>query len=307
MILGFTVGACTMPEPGGRAGPARQAVCGDGVCHGETCASCALDCCCVPSPSCGGDQCARGGQCCQIPAEYPGQKYGGATYTNWDFGVASVHALQLELCFLQPETRTRGIYYQLYDYPIDGTGMYFGLQTSPTRRNTIFSRFGTTDLTNVREAEGGDHEAGTYEGPFVSVRRRYEWGVGCHVVRLERAEASGEADWFDLSVTDVATGTRTYVGGLRFPRAVPGKPASIANGGGSWVEHFTPEAESVFQLPYTHVTFGNVLADNALRPVHARSGYSERPNSNVFVDVWGRVHHESGRTTPRCNPPGQLF
>ena len=57
----------------------------------------------------------------------------------------------------------------------------------------IFSRFGTTDLAEVITADGGFSEAGTYEGPFVSVRRAYGWTIGDYRLRLARADGDTRA------------------------------------------------------------------------------------------------------------------
>jgi hypothetical protein len=292
-------------EPTGPTCPTGNA---NGTCDaGETCAGCPADCgpCCKTSAACSSSQCSEAGLCCTPPTDPSGQKYGGMTYTNWHFGLSGLQSVQLKICFLHEQTSSSGVYYQLYDFPIDGHGMYFGLQTAPSGRNTIFSQFGTTDATAIKEAPGGYHEVGTYEGPFISVRLKYAWGKGCYILRLARGAAEGSSDWFELYVRKDGSTADTFAGALRFARAFATVPATIEDGGGSWVEDFTPTT-SIFQLPYKHITFSDALANGAAKALHAESSYSTRGNADVYWDGHF-VHHESGQKTPRCHPAGSLF
>jgi len=260
--------------------------------------------CCTADATCGAPKCRKSGVCCTPPSAVAGQQYGGMTYVNWDFGTPRLSSLATTICFVAPPSDSLGTYYQLYDFEIDGTGNYHGLQSSKSGGTTlIFSRFGTVDKTNVRVGPGATDYAGTNEGPYISLRMKYAFDVGCYVVRVARMEASGEADWFNMYVAPQG-GTETYVGGLRFPRKTAGVPATYQNGGGSWLEYYSP-TNSAYANPYAHITL-HPKANGSLVPVHATSAYSKFTNSDIYF-ANGAAHMETGAMTPRCHAAGALF
>ncbi len=228
------------------------------------------------------------------------------TYVNWDFGIPKLTSVKHTMCFLSPPSTTSGMYYQTYDFAIDGTGTYHGMQAAKgIGQQVIFSRFGTVDLSNVRLGTGAAQYPGTNEGPYVRILMKYPFGIGCYTVRVSRAEASGEADWFDMYVGPEG-GTETFVGGIKFPRATAGVGATILNGGGSWVEDYSTES-SIFNIPYTHITL-KASAEANTKAIHANSNYSALPNSDIYYEAAKQlVHMELGYRTPRCTPAGQLF
>lgn len=234
------------------------------------------------------------------------------TYTNWTFPVQRLDAVTVRTCFENDPGDATGIYFQTYDGSIDGGGAYFGLQVGTLAgRLAIFSRFGTVDPGDIRVAPDGLSEIGTYEGPFVSVRHVYAFGVGCHDVRVRRADADGAQDWFEMHVSPADSAQWTYVGAIRFPRANAAVPAAHTSGGGSWTEFFTP-TDNALTFPYVHVSFA-ATANAGIAPTHAVSNYNNNdgspiPNANVWYDPGDkRVHHEFGGLTPQCHPAGQLF
>ena len=62
--------------------------------------------------------------------------------------------------------------------------------------------------------EGG-RESGDYEGNFVSVRSRYEWGAGDYSLKVAAQEADDVGHWYGLWVID-GNGKETWIGSLRF-------------------------------------------------------------------------------------------
>lgn len=260
--------------------------------------------CCAADATCGGTMCRKSGVCCTPPATVPGQQYGGLAYANWDYGTPRLSSLATTICFVAPPSNSLGTFYQLYDFEIDGIGNYHGLQASKAGGTTlIFSRFGTVDKTNIRVGPGATDYAGTNEGPYVSLRMNYPFGVGCYVVRVARMEASGEADWFNMYIAPQG-GAETYVGGIKFPRKTAGVAATYQNGGGSWIEYYSP-TNSAYLNPYAHITLSQ-KANGGTSAIHVNSAYAKFTNADVYY-AKGLVHMETGEKTPRCHAAGVLF
>lgn len=282
--------------------------CGDAVCDddaaggGESCDSCPKDCgnCCVTAAACTNGQCELGSTCCTPPpATFTGQQFGGMGYANWTFGATDIASITSRVCFNVDPGRASGLYYQIYDFPIDGSAQYFGLQTDANGSRAIFSRFDTMDLASVRAGPGATTLASDAEGPFVSVRVDLPIGVGCFDVTVARAEASGVSDWFDMHVTRACDGTDVYVGGILFPRAVSTTHASFQDGGGSWLEVFSPET-SVFDVPFVDFDVTS-KANGTTTPTELSSSYAERPNVDVELLSPGTARFRAGLRTPRCH------
>lgn len=275
---------------------------------GETCGSCQADCglCCVPDAMCMNGGCKVGGACCAPPpATFTGQQFGGMAYANWTFGVSGIASLTHRVCFNNHPGRAAGMYYQLYDFPIDGAGQYFGLQTDASGSRAIFSRFGTMELASVRLGPGATALASDAEGPFVSVRSELPIGVGCFDVTVERAEASGAADWFDMRVKRACDATEVYVGGILFPRLAAATPATFEDGGGSWLEVYSPEP-SVFGIPFVDFDV-TPTANGSTAPIEVASSYAERPNADVDLTVFGTARFRAGLRTARCHPAATVM
>lgn len=301
--------------------------CGDAVCNAgssnaggaggaggsdaETCGTCPADCglCCVADATCTVTGmpagCKIGGACCvPPPATFTGQQFGGMAYANWTFGVSGIASITHRVCFNNDPGRAAGMYYQLYDFPIDGAGQYFGLQTDASGSRAIFSRFGTMELANVRVGPGATSLASDAEGPFVSVRADLPLGIGCFDVTVERAEASGSADWFDMRVKRACDATEVYVGGILFPRLAAATPATFEDGGGSWLEVYSME-ESVFGIPFVDFDV-TPKANGSSLPMEIVSSYAERPNSDVELTLFGTARFRAGLRTARCHPAGTV-
>jgi hypothetical protein len=292
---------------------ATPATCGNAVCDAfESCKNCKSECCpdCAPDPSgaCAAPKCLVGKACCTPPTPPAGQQFGGMTYTNWTFG-GRLSSVETRFCVHQDPGANASMYYQFYDFKIDDTGNYHGIQATsdPAHpRMLIFSRFGTTDLTNVRVEPGSFTYAGTNEGPYVSLRRDFPWAEGCYRFRVARAEADGERDWFDFYAA-VEGQKEIKVGGVRFDRKVAGTPATYEDGGGSWVEAYDAATKTQADIPSSRVSWW-LTANGGTAPTTAKTTYSKLTNSDVAYDAATKlVHHTTGGMTPRCHPAGPLF
>ena len=121
-------------------------------------------------------------------------------------------------------------------FRINGTQFYGGVQTKssgwPSKqpetkvdlgRGGIFSRWSSDNqpiaLSYADGLPGTHYEAAAYEGNFVSVRRKVNWGEGDYTFRVRRAtHDSGRPvthAWFGASVIDKASGAETRIGALR--------------------------------------------------------------------------------------------
>ena len=246
---------------------------------------------------------------CAQPAEAPGPKYGGMSYVNTTYDTTAVFSVEHHLCFVNDPGNAQGLYFQTYDFAVDGEGTYHGLQVDSLGRRAIFSRFGTTDLGNVRLGPGANQFAGTNEGPYVRILSPYAWTAGCYTVRVSRAEAQGERDWFDMYVSRDGDASPTYIGGIRFDRQTPGVPARLANGGGTWIEAYSA-VPSVFDIPYAHITVTSTANLGAAAALHAVGIYNSdgRDNCDTSYDPASKlIHMTVGAHTPRCHAAGPLF
>ena len=145
---------------------------------------------------------------------------------------------------------------------IDGSHCYLGLQTKVSDPETgrgigkglIFSTWWSFDESDTRVEADGFRELGTHEGRFVGVRRPYRWAIGSYRITLSRSgseTARGRpVDWFDLSIEPLGSdttdgghaepaGLRESIGGIRFPRKKPDRPAAIDPGGLLFLEVYS--------------------------------------------------------------------
>lgn len=249
---------------------------------------------------------------------FPDPPQGGMTYANWSFGLEGLFQIETSFHLDNDPGPTSDLYLQLYDAPIDGTATYHGVQTTNL---VIFSRFGTTDLNEVRPAPGARAVAGTDEGPFVSLRLPFPLGAGSFRTRLRRAERgrgdgdeeNQDGDWFELSIerTDGGPTDRTStsgtggggtraddapsvgeVGAIRFPRANRRVPATMADGGGTWTEFWDNNGPVLYPVPLWQIRVDPPLANGTTRARGVTLRYSQMPNG--LID-WDRRVGEAGQ------------
>jgi hypothetical protein len=207
------------------------------------------------------------------------------TYANWRFGIPEISDVACTFHFDNDPGRKSDLYFQSYDAPIDGAGTYHGVQTIGL---AIMSRFGTTDLDEVRPAPGAYSVAGTDEGPFVSLRMRYPLGAGTFSTRLRRTAPDDVArgDWFEFSVTRYAGEAEiTVIGEIRFPRRSPNVPATFADGGGSWTEFWDNNGPVLVPVPLWKVRIDPPLANGDTPAAGARLHCSRMPNGLIGWDA----------------------
>lgn len=214
------------------------------------------------------------------------------TYANWHFGTDAISEVSCTFHFDNDPGPASDLYFQSYDAAIDGTGTYHGVQTIGL---AIMSRFGTTDLDQVRPAEGAYSVAGTDEGPFVSLRMEYPIGAGSYTTRLGRAEADadGSGDWYEFRVTRHRAGgseadVTTLVGAIRFARRRRDRPSSLADGGGSWTEFWDNNGPLLHPVPLWKVRIDPPIADGETPADWVRLHCSRMPNGVIDWDAVSR-------------------
>ena len=149
---------------------------------------------------------------------------------------------------------------------IAGNTLYFGLQTDvkiPGRggqgKGAIFSRWNERDLSYSRVPADGWTESGGYEGQFISVRGRYEWGAGEYILRVRAEETDKHGRWFGFHVED-SSGSEQWIGSLRFP--LKNSTAQIEGTCISAVEVYGGRTVRPSQIPYWRVTVDSPVGDH---------------------------------------------
>lgn len=149
---------------------------------------------------------------------------------------------------------------------IAGNTFYFGLQTDvqyltqgAQGKGAIFSRWNERDLSYSRVPADGWTESGGYEGQFISVRGRYEWGAGEYILRVRAEETDEHGRWFGFHVED-SSGSEQWIGSLRFP--LKDGVAQIEWTCISAVEVYGGRTVKPSEIPYWRVTVDAPVGDH---------------------------------------------
>jgi hypothetical protein len=254
-------------------------------------------------------------------------------YVRWDLET-SVTGMEWDLKVVTDPTSSVGIYLALAQGRIDGSAFYLGLQTDihdpghggGVGKGLIFSTWWTFEAGATRLAPEGFRELGTHEGRFVGVRRPYPWVVGSYRVTLVRSESAGQldvpADWFDLYIQMTApeatspgrpepVGTRTWIGGLAFPRRHSSMPATIEETSTAFMEVYSG-ARRWGDVPAWDVDLmaygdGQRCPHGAVEyPAFPFGKNRPMPNANARFDPAGdQVTLRYGGSTNRIDPAGR--
>ncbi len=241
---------------------------------------------------------------CVAPTNYPGAPNGGMTYVNWTFNHPDINSLTNSVKLVNNPGVSTQMFLQLYDFNIDNTAQYYGMQTSGL---ILWSEFGTSNPSNAIAGAGSTIVVGSGEGNFVSLRHSFgSLPAGSYTTKVYRTTSTSTGDWFAYYVSFPGKSS-VYVGSLLFPRAMAGVRASFKDGGGTWIEDYQNNGSVLYPVPVWNVTIG-IKANGTVVPIHARSAYSAMPNSNIKNSVTkGSVNMVVGGSTPRCTPAGNLY
>jgi len=190
---------------------------------------------------------------------------GGMHYIWWKFNKSSLKSLDFQITIYNNLSTNDGLYLQMYQGKINGIGFYFGLQTRVSKpgsgltgKGVIFSRWQTKDLSNAKTASQGWSAKGDEGGPFISVRKSYNWTNHKYKIQIKLENSDGVGDWYGIYIQDINTGVTNYCGSLRFPYATDNEKG-IADGGGTWTEIYYRK-NSNLPLPTLHISIDKVNA-----------------------------------------------
>ncbi|HXW35723.1 MAG TPA: hypothetical protein VEJ87_14180 [Acidimicrobiales bacterium] len=232
---------------------------------------------------------------------------GARTYATWEFAQSDIAGYQQDLLL-----RTTGLeqdsdwFFQFYECDIGGAHAYFGIQTPGL---LIFSRFGTTDLQEIRSEPGSHTEGGTYEGPFISLRKSLgrPLGAGRYGIEVRRSSGDHRGDWFGFWVTTPEGSLEhasTFVGQMRFPRLDPQTEASIQNVGTSWTEYWPDiNPQNRRAAPRVDLVFEEPVVNSGVLPTAVRLRYAAQPAADQELLTNGAVHVRAGRGVERIERP----
>jgi hypothetical protein len=188
---------------------------------------------------------------------------------------------------------------------------YGGIQTSirgwpskkdrrlvPIGRGGIFSRWSADDaplsLDEATGPAGVHYEAADYEEQFVSVRRRVDWKSGRYTYFLRRTRRS-DGLWFTASVREVASGTETEIGSLRFDASDGSLGAPIA----AFVEIYG----STSVIPQVTVIFSEPRVDGSKRRATATT-FNYPDNGTDGSTRFATASQSGGRVVVTLVPAG---
>lgn len=245
---------------------------------------------------------------------------GGIHYAYWDFGIPRVTISEITCkIYDYPKNsdgsiNSDGLFFQMNQATINGQTFYYGIQTAMTNHTTqvtgrgfIFSRFGTTDLSNVQTAPNGFTEAGTYEGPFISVRRLYDWKPQSYKFKILKTSTDAIGDWYSVYLKDLVTLQEEFMGAIRFP-LVPLNQQGISNNGISWTEIYS-KVNANTPLPNWHISVSNPVVNLNTNFLNVSTSYAPiMQNTDIFYNsIDKEVHFYMGANVCREHSAGTFI
>jgi len=239
---------------------------------------------------------------------------GGVHYADGCFiGIDHFNSLYVNITIYTEPDNKDGLYFQLYQSTINGVGFYFGLLTGIhyldgelIERFVLFSRWETNDLANVRTVEGGWSEKGDDYGPFVGVRKAYNWTTHRYRFKLAYMESDSEADWYGMWVHDIDENSEVFCGSIRFPFGQSGN-TGIDKCSTSWTEIYYKGVRDT-PIPRWHVSIDGICAtDQMIGTREMWSVYSSIQHSDIYYDAATKaIHFIMGPEVTRQHNAGTL-
>ncbi len=175
-------------------------------------------------------------------------------------------------------------------------------------KGVIFNRWGTSDTeTYARPADGGWVENGDFGGPFISVRKTFDWGEGDYSLRIAQDGADdSDGRWYGFWIKDESTNAETHMGSLKFPLSEGDAPQIRARslGLGALIAILGDAPVKPHEIPVFEAALALPDADGGALPNSAAVDYSQlngvMTNSNVSYDSdTGKITLRVGGATNR--------
>ena len=207
---------------------------------------------------------------------------------------------------------------------ISGQRFAFGLHTDVDQPGTdgtqgkgiIFNRWGTADTSaNSRTTGDGWTETGNFGGPFISLRRTFDWSTGNYSVRMAK-DGDDDADgrWFGMWITDKSTGVGTKMGSVKFPLSGGNQPLIQARSDvfGSLIAITGESSINPSTIPVVEVAIGLPDDSEGDPPNEATVNYSllgrGMTNANVRYEAdTGKIIMRAGGSTRKATAAGTIL
>jgi len=169
-------------------------------------------------------------------------------------------------------------------------------------KGSVFSRWNTLDLRNIKMPENGFYFAADYEGEhYISARTLFRWNKGKYTFRIERAkfgvEDKNNASWYNAYIYEHSTGNIHYCGSIKYSKDEKNTATKRYNANRSFysfVECFeTEDKKDAFE--HFSVRFGQLYLNEkpcSFKDVLVRYNehtyeyaYAEKRGETIVVDV----------------------
>ncbi|MDN7023840.1 hypothetical protein FGU65_02845 [Methanoculleus sp. FWC-SCC1] len=175
---------------------------------------------------------------------------------------------------------------------------YCGIQSDVSNPNVgsqgkglIFSRWHSTNPADIRRTEFSWWETATYEGDFISTRRKFKWNRGKYTLKLIKLDTehfmNNKGTWIGLFLFDHQNVEEYYSGALRFENKGLHIDASIY----SFFEFFGRDDFELSKMPggniqlFPPVINGRILPDTAYASFpQDRESYGQ-DNGNSYCNI----------------------
>jgi|WetSurMetagenome_2_1015567.scaffolds.fasta_scaffold53483_2 hypothetical protein len=240
---------------------------------------------------------------------------GKLCYVNGSFlTVENIVSLYIDITLNDLPSNNDGLFFQLYQSTINNIGFSFGLvqgnqlvDNKTIEKYIAFSRWDSSDLSNVQTVEPGWSEKGNDGGAFVGIRYPYDWTPGSYRFTLAYMTSDITGDWYGLWVTNKTSGKQQYSGSIRFLSEIS-EESGISPDSSSWIELTYKDIEKT-PIPNWHVSIDGMYAtESGINYRKMSSDYGVIDHTDVYYnDVKKNILIDIGPEVIRRHTAGQLF
>lgn len=222
-------------------------------------------------------------------------------YGTWNFPEQNLNDITFDIELPEQPDSSTGLFYQLYQGAIAGSGFYFGFQTDLYKPNIgwvgpglLFSRWGSRNEQDARIAHEGYLENGDHEGGFLGVRFPYNWKPGKYTCWLRPSETDDKGRWYTFEAKHAEDQQLVSAGSFHFEEDSNGN-CMIQSGGISWTEVYKGVA-SANEVPFSKFRVHRIVANGeSISPASCRTTCNKSfPNADAFFDGEDSLVLQSG-------------